>query len=127
MFGDSSGRNIQRVNFIGSMPVGDKPDGIIVSPFQAFCVLVETFAEIIFFSGGQIHDIETDFIRFIAFPFHTFPSHVPAIGRDDRILVISHHAFGQVDSFPVLRIIGIQIGIRRFGIVDTDLFATGIN
>jgi len=91
------------------MPVGDKPDGIIVSPFQAFCVLVETFAEIIFFSGGQIHDIETDFIRFIAFPFHTFPSHVPAIGRDDRILVISHHAFGQVDSFPVLRIIGIQI------------------
>ena len=79
------------------MPHTDEVDHgiLVVRPAEIVDIRVETLGDVAFRSGGQVVETQALAVALIAIAGHAQPSHILAVGRELRVLVVSR-VVGQV-------------------------------
>ena len=66
-------------------------------------------------------------VALVAVALHALPSHPFAVGRDDGVEVVAHHAFGEVLALAALDDVLVDVGIGRKGVVLAHFLAAAVD
>ncbi len=89
--------------------------------------VVPVDGEIGLFACGEIEREYAVFVRFIPVMFHAEPCEGRAVGAECRLCVVSFHPICEIGRGAVVKIVEIEVGVGREGILHAGLLARHID
>ncbi len=94
------------------MPYTDESQGLgVLVPYEGIHVGVESLAHVVLLAGCEVINAKAVAVALISVASHALPSHILAVGRELRVLVITRivlQVLGSVDSLILHRLCSVD-------------------
>ena len=120
--------DVEGIELVGGVSVADEVQCLaVVGPAEARAALVELGRVVGLFARFEVHHKDALLVALVAVAFHAFPSHQFAVGRDDGVEVVAHHAFGEVLALAAQDGVLVDVGVGGEGVIPADFLAAAID